>query len=262
MIARLLVLVALLAAAAIGLLLASPAHADTDGAAMSLSVDPADTIPCPEGKEPSGSEPLFCVPGDSTFRLQVVADAVPASGYILAQAWVHYGDDLGDQAANGMVKAADAPWFDCETALLLVVPSDQGGDTRLDSVYATCPSGGPVTPLPPSFYKGVLFEFELTCDNGTHTIDLFALGEAPAGDQGSHVIDGQTQTDEIVPEVTGAEINCFGPPFGVGGVALGDGVAPPAPASDGVSAWWFVAVAVAVVLAASVGALAFVRRTR
>jgi len=203
MIPRLLVPLALLATS-FGLLLNAPANADTDGAAMSLSVDPHGLTSCPQGKEASGPEPMFCVPTGGQFTLQVVADGIPLdNGYAIAQYWIHYGDELGDQSANGAIKSSSLKWFECEASTYLITNTDQTGDARLDSFSAWC-----LTTLfgDPSFYKGVLYEVDLTCDGGSHVIDLIPYGEAPADDNGAAFI--EPSANVVVPAVTGAEINC------------------------------------------------------
>jgi len=252
---RLLVLVALLAAA-FGASLGSPAHADTDGAAMSLSVDPADTIPCPEGKEPSGSEPLFCVPSDTLFTLQVFAVGIPPDGYSVAQAWVAYGDELGDQNANGAVKDEAAVWPDCGLDNFQTTNTNQVGDGRLDSWSGGCLIDLIGPPFQTSMHTGVIYEIELTCDSNSHVVDLIPAGQPPAGSSGSQYYD--IQGDPVIPQLVGAEVNCGG--TSVGGVALGDGLAPLGTESGGVSVWWFAAAALAVAVACVAGAITAVRR--
>jgi len=249
---------ALFAGTAFGLLLSAPAHAETDGAAMSLSVDPADTVPCPAAKQPEGAEPMFCVPVDHAFTVEINADAVPTTnGYVVVNSWVHYGDELGWQILNGAVKDFERIWPDFQPNFLLTNNSNQTGDARLDSIgFSDLGSF-----FFPSSYKGVIFTFDLTCTTSpsNHLLDLVAFDNPPAGTGGSVYVEASTGL-EIIPAVTGLEVNCVEP--AVGGVALGDGLAPLGPASAGVSAWWFAAGALAFVLAASVGALAFVRRPR
>jgi len=261
MIPRLLVLLALLAAAAFGASLGSSAHADTDGAAMSLRVDPADTTPCPPGKEPKGAEPMFCVESGSQFTLEVVADAAPTNvGYFYAGTWINYGDELGNQAAEGAVKTEIAAWPDCHPLQFVTTNTDQNSNLILDSW-----SGGCLTSLGnpagnPSFHKGVLYEIDLTCDsNSTHNITQIPAGQAPAGIAGAQFNDIDNQA--TVPTLTNAEVNCVDP-NAVGGVALSDELAPLAPASGGVSAWWFVAGGLALTSIAAGSAFAFARRTR
>ena len=97
------------------------AEAATDGTAMRLSVN---------GE--SGKVSVFV---GETFLVLIEIDAIPLTdGYTAVKAWTHYGDELGDQSANGAVKSFAAIWPDMEACSFNLTNTDQGGDARLDSI--------------------------------------------------------------------------------------------------------------------------------
>lgn len=57
---------------------------------MELRVDSADTVLCAGGPV----EGNVCVGQRQAFDVIVVADGIPANGYIVAQAWIDYGPNL------------------------------------------------------------------------------------------------------------------------------------------------------------------------
>ena len=96
---------ALAALAAVGLLVGfliigpdpQSADAGTPATAMSLRVAPAQQTSCPN---PTPGK--VCVGFGDKFDVIVVADAIPPSGYILAQAWIDY-DNQGLVHKNNTV---------------------------------------------------------------------------------------------------------------------------------------------------------------
>ena len=202
---------------------ASASNPDGLNLEMSLSVD--NTVTCPPAKTPKDQDtPLVCVLYDATFNVSIDADAIPdVNGYQYASGWINYGDELGDQAANGAVKAFGFPWPDLEGATFQFGQSDEGGDARLDSVLLGGTTGlnTILSPLVPSFYTGSLFTVSLTCTSGDSNtvIELIQEGTAPAGTSGASYTDFGTNKS-FRPAVTDIEVSCVQAPEPVGGIAL------------------------------------------
>ncbi|MCH7578876.1 MAG: hypothetical protein IIB22_01380 [Chloroflexi bacterium] len=180
---------------------------------MALSVT-AGAVPCPQGKDPGH----VCVPGDASFTLTVDAVQIPAAGYILADAWINYGDELGDQAANGAIKNLNDllsvfVWPDLELATIVFGQRNESGDSRLDTVLlgGLTGQGTTISPLAPSFYTGTLYQISLTCTtaNSTNVIELIQKGTAPAGTSGALYTEFGTNT-QFRPAVNNVTINCLG----------------------------------------------------
>ncbi|MCI0855464.1 MAG: hypothetical protein J4N98_02150, partial [Chloroflexi bacterium] len=157
-----------------------------------------------------------CDPQDQTdctvqtgrqFVVSIDAATIPASGYILAQGWISYGDLLGDQSANGAVKDGNTPWPDCDTFTLLVGHSDEEGNSKLDSYRAGCLTSL-LPPQPVSFYEGSLYTITLTCPTtpSTHLVELVPSPVEPAGTGGALFVDGDSI--QIVPKVNSLTILC------------------------------------------------------
>ena len=138
---------------------ADPAEANHD-LAMSLTVPAAQTVACPPGKDPkTPGTPLVCVPFDGKIDLEINADVIPEAGYQLVDAWVNYGDQLGDQANNGAVKNSIATvivWPDLAPVTFNFANTSEAGDGRLDSVLLGGLTGQNTffSPIFGSFYTG------------------------------------------------------------------------------------------------------------
>jgi hypothetical protein len=142
----------------------------------------------------------------SQFLLTIDAVAIPANGYVLAQARLHYGDDLG--ASGGAVKSEDAMWPDCFQPTYLTANSNEDGNGNLDTYAAGCLTSL-FPPQPVSFHQGSLFTLGLTCPiaMGAHVIDLMPANPA--------LITGASFTDadsnQIIPKVSPLTISCQPP---------------------------------------------------
>ena len=141
------------------------------------------------------------------FIVSLDAVTIPAAGYFLAQGWISYGDDLGDQSANGAVKNDSVPWPDCDEATLSVGNRDEEGTSKLDTYTAGCFTGL-LPPWPISFYEGPLLTIRLTCPNtpSIHVVDLIPSPVQPAGTSGALFVDGDSI--QIVPKVNSLTILC------------------------------------------------------
>ena len=184
-------------------------EAATDGAAMSLRVDASQTTDCLGGPVPG----KVCVLGGLKFDVIVVADAIPASGYIFAQAWIDY-DDQGLVSKDN----TQALWPDHEPITFLTI-----NDAAHHGAQAGALTGlFPPDPLPASFHKGDLFSFSLTCTqaNSTSDIELVPANPHTANTAGSRFTEATGA--QIIPEVSGITVNCVPPtPEPVGGISSG-----------------------------------------
>ncbi len=145
----------------------------------------------------------YCEPLDSTdcfvhhgnrFIVSLDALVVPDNGYVLAQGWVSYGDDLG-----GAVQGDSAAWPDCQAAYF-TINSDQGGNSNLDSFNTGCLTG--LITQPVSFHVGSLFTFMLTCSNfnSVNVLELIPNLVEPAGTFGALFTDADS--NQVVPDVS------------------------------------------------------------
>ena len=173
-------------------------EAATDGAAMSLRVDAAQTIGCagsPQGK--------VCVDANQKFDVIVVVDGIPlTNGYFLAQAWIDYDN-------QGLVSKSNTTtlWADCDLAHFLTLE-----DVPNNGASAFCVTSL-IQPAPPSFHKGDLFSFSLTCTatQSSSQITIIPNGVAPAGTGGARLVEAGASGTEHIPAVTGLTVNCLGP---------------------------------------------------
>ena len=173
------------------------AEAATDGAAMRLSVN---------GE--SGKVSVFV---GEAFLVLIEIDAIPLTdGYTAVKAWTHYGDELGDQSANGAVKSFAAIWPDMEGCSFNLTNTDQGGDARLDSIKFCGSTGIFTPPFPASHYKGSLFSFGLTCPENpsSHFLELIPFGQSPANEFGTQITEATLAGDIITPSVQSITVNC------------------------------------------------------
>ena len=172
-------------------------EAATDGAAMSLRVDASQTTDCPGGPVQGN----VCVFEGGKFDVIVVADAVPTQGYVYAQAYIDYDD-------QGLVnkKNAQALWPDC--AFTTFLPLQQPTPPEASAACLTA-LGPPPPPAPPSFHKGDLFSFSLTCTQGPSTsgIELIPATPPTPNIAGSQFTEHATGA-QIIPEVSGIQVNC------------------------------------------------------
>jgi len=217
--------VALALLAVVFSMVGTPGSTDTTSATgggpeMNLTVPGAE---CADGK-------CSLEPGAS-FKLAVNAVSIPAEGYILAQAWIEFGEALDYKPAGAT--ADEVTWPDCESATALRafwLPGErtQTTDAELASGVSIGCLAGLIPPLPPSEHTGELFTFSFNCsaEPSSTEVQLLPAGDARAqtsGAQYSLPPDGA----QVIPKVSNLTINC-----GEGG-----GVTPtpaePSPTSDG-----------------------------
>ena len=191
-------------------------EAATDGAAMSLRVDAADTFDCAGG--PVAGK--VCVGLGQKFNVIVVADAIPPNGYILAQVWVGYDNQgltskpfdnrrsrLRDPScAAGLIDPCSL-WPDLKAGVYLTNDDVANNGMHAGGLTAVGP------PHPASFHKGELFSFSLTCTTSASTsqIDLLPSGDPIAGTSGALFIEFGPGF-RFIPSVTGLQVNCVPPP--------------------------------------------------
>ena len=247
----------------------SPAHADIDGAAMSLRVDVSQQTGCPDGLVAG----KVCMGQGQKFDVIVVAATIPSLGYGLAQAFIDYD-------TQGLVhkKNTVALWPDCSHDTFLVHQDESN-----DNASAGCLTG--LLTQPKSNHEGDLYSFSLTCTEGDSSslIDLLPSGDAEAGTSGAlYGEPSAVGSGRIVPKVAGIIVNCVPcPPQGcptltptptatprplpVGGVVVDDGLRPGAalePESNSERLSWLVAAFGVMAAAMAVGAAAVVWRRR
>ena len=163
------------------------------GGAMSLRIDASQQALCSGG--PVAGE--VCVFLGQKFDVIVVADEIPAAGYILAQVWIDYDN-------QGLVhkKNTQTQWPDCGLPTFLV-----GQDEANNGAYAGCLTG--LIERPPSFHIGDLYSFSLTCTTGASSsqLELIPVNVAPAGTIGALYVEFGTK-QQLVPALSGLTVNC------------------------------------------------------
>ena len=161
--------------------------------AMSLRVDASQTFDCPGGPEAG----KVCVPVGAKFDVIVVADVIPLTGYILAQAWIDYGPNLVHK------KNTQALWPDCDPTVFLPFQDEANNAAWVACLTTLAP------PFPLSFHKGDLFSFSLTCTSeaSSNQIALIPTGVAPANTFGAIFATFVDHT-KFIPQVTGLSVNC------------------------------------------------------
>ena len=251
---------------------ADTTEAETVGPAMSLRVDASQQTDCPGGPQAG----KVCVVLGQKFDVILVADGIPAAGYVFAQGWIKYGPATsGADLVYKPTLTGDPPPIDTTTKAIWpdVSPNTIFNIADLGPPNYTAAGGGltGVLDTPKSNYKGDLFSFSFTCTSAQSSsfLDLLPAGPLPAGTSGA--IFTSPDGPKFVPDVTGLTVNCVPcPPQGcptvtppptpvppVGGV----GVFPDSGDSSGSSSLvvftGFAAIATAVALA---GAAWYARR--
>ncbi len=197
--------------------------------------------------------PTTCdVPIGATFTLVIELRASPPAGYVSAQSFIHYGNDL---IYNPSAAAADEiVWPDCEPTLAVRARFDNTNPSANPTDYTVnhgCISGGLPSFLV-SYYIGDFAHISLTCSSAESTTMVAQLpydglfpvttiqstsGSAFGTTYGHHL-------PVVVPNLSDLTINCVAPPPPVGGVSLGAdaallplGTAASSSNSFGVLAW-------------------------
>ena len=177
--------------------------------AMILRVDSSETVDCPGG--PVAGK--VCVVQGQKFDVIVVADAIPlTNGYILAQAWVDYGN-------TGLIHnpVPMAIWPDLEAATYLTIHDVANTGMQAGGLTGLGP------PHPASFYKGDLFAFSLTCTvaQSSHKLNIIPVPLAPAGTSGALFHEAGADGQDYIPTVTGIQVDCVPQPTPepVGGIS-------------------------------------------
>jgi hypothetical protein len=181
--------------------------------------------------------------------LAVLATKPPAGGYVLAQAWINYGDLLSYVPAP--VAADEVTWPDASFSI-------RGIDSDAVDLGAIT---GLVTPLPVSFYVGAIFEFAFSCTStpSSSNVELLPNGDPVARTRGALYTEASSNGPQIIPEVGALTVSCVDiGPSPVGGVALGSDLRLlPLGTSEPDSPPWTVAVAlVAATFLVTVGGVA------
>ncbi|MCI0855492.1 MAG: hypothetical protein J4N98_02290 [Chloroflexi bacterium] len=212
--------------------------------------------------------PTACdVPTGEEFLLSVDAVVVPSSGYILAQTYVDFGENLTYKPSEAAVQ--EILWPDCQSITAVrhqldaTLPSSPGSLINSDEVVGHGCLTGLLQPIPPSHYSGNLVEFTLSCSDNVTSTNVQLL---PYADDFTTVASSSGALfvvpigSQIVPLVSNLTINCVdAAPAAVGGVALGAelrGIA----AQDGPAPWLWAALGFGLIVTLS--ALGSARRRR
>ncbi len=172
-------------------------------------------IPCTNGPcrmslvitQPAGvcdSEETCSIGLGQKFTLAVDLRSVPAPGYILAQSYIDFGDNLFydfDPTPHGGAK--EIVWPDCAVPLR-VLPS-------AGAVSHGCLTG--VASLPASTYHGSFVEISLQCStfDSRNDVWLRPLGYPATGGTGALYVsagDLEMRRRQLEPEVDGLTVNC------------------------------------------------------
>ncbi len=168
--------------------------------------------------------PAECdVPADTSFTLSVDIVKAPPEGYILAQTFVDFGDDLTYKPTDSTVD--EFVWPDCVVAVRAQFDGTSPAPTD-SKVNHGCLTGK-VPPLPVSHYVGPLVGFLLTCseDVSSTEVKLLRNSNPVASTSGAGFTIGGVLATQVKPLVNHLTVNCVAP-VAVGGVALDSELAP------------------------------------
>ena len=149
------------------------------------------------------------VPLSGKFTLAVEMVSVPKAGYILAQSWIEFGNNLSYNLAptvHGVTK--EIVWPDCEPATAL------RSDTLIGFVGHGCLTG--LAERPASHEVGVnLIEISITCSAAVTStlVRLVPSGEPPAGTSGTLFMAflNSNQSVQVVPDLSDLTVHCVVP---------------------------------------------------
>ena len=173
-------------------------------------------VSCPQGKDPGH----VCVALGASFTLSVDAVGIPAGGYVLAQSWIDYGNDL-------VFKSSQTTWPDCNVNTDLGSQSSTKGSNHVAQGCLTG-LGTFSSPLFASTHIGGLVDYNFTCssDPSVNEVKLLAVGTNPAGTSGAMYTEEGTNT-QFLPAVNNVTINCVAPVSGTMAMdAIGDSPSP------------------------------------
>ena len=139
-----------------------------------------------------------------SFTLAVDIVTAPATGYVLAQSFIDYGDDL-IYDIDGQTVEDEIVWTDLDTRVAFRVSFGAG------LIYHGGLSG--LGRLAVSTYIGNFVEIKMTCtaDDTSTQVDLLPLGDQQTVTSGTAFAEGDLHT-LVRPKVSGLVIHC-----GVGG---------------------------------------------
>ena len=163
-------------------------------ALVQLDSSEAGDAPAVMSLEINGEKGKVEVDVGSSFKVSVIAKSIPASGYLVAQAWIQWGNSLLT------FKDSTTTWPDCESETKFA-DNDAQNASRGCQTYLN-------PPIVPSFHQGELFSFILNCPTAkwSDRIDLLPAGDPEVGTSGALFIDGAGA--EIIPDVSGVVVNC------------------------------------------------------
>ncbi len=136
-----------------------------------------------------------------SFTLAVDIVTAPVNGYVLAQSFIDYGDDL-IYDIDGQLAETEIVWADLDTRIAVRASLGAG-------LVNHGGLSGQIPPLPVSTYTGNFVEIKMTCSTGdTSTqVDLLPLGDLQAFTSGTAFVGGDGVT-QVTPKVSGLVIHC------------------------------------------------------
>lgn len=162
------------------------------------------------------TEAKCTINSDGTFTLAVELVSVPAPGYILAQSYIDFGNNLiYDETV--LTAAEEIVWPECEEGLALRTRLDATlpqPSTSSKVVTHSCLTGL-VPPLIASSYDGPFVEMSLACSTSETTSEIWLrpFGHPMAQGSGALYIsagDSEVQGDfNVIPEIDHLTVNCL-----------------------------------------------------
>ncbi len=136
-----------------------------------------------------------------SFTLAVDIVTAPAAGYIVAQSFIDYGDDLLYDI-DGQPAEDEIVWADLDTRVALRASFGAG------LIYHGGESGL-IPPQPVSTATGNFVEIKMTCsaDDTSTQVDLLPLGDQQTVTSGTAFVEGDDHT-QVTPKVSGLLIHC------------------------------------------------------
>jgi len=149
----------------------------------------------------------------SNFFIAVEMESVPNAGYVAAQSWIEFGEDLlfGAKGAPGSYSFPHLEptevWDDCAPQVLVQ------GDTQTSKNHSCLT--GLFPPLPVSTFVGTFVKLTFLCspDNSSTLVRLLPSGAPVALTNGAAYVtagEGGGAGPLVVPEVGDLTVNCVG----------------------------------------------------
>ena len=138
---------------------------------------------------------------DESFTLAVDIVTAPVNGYVLAQSFIDYGDDL-IYDIDGQLAETEIVWADLDTRVAFRASFGTG-------LVIHGGLSGLLPPLPVSADTGNFIEIKMTCsaDDTSTQVDLLPYGDQQTNTSGTAFVEGDIVTI-VIPKVSGLLIHC------------------------------------------------------